>query len=443
MEIPKEGNKRVVIVGAGFAGVQLARKLARKDIQVLLLDRNNHHTFQPLLYQVATAALEPGSIAYPVRKIFNHYKNIFFRMGEVHKVIPVENKILFEDDEIYYDFLVIATGAKTNFFGNEGLTVNSMSMKNVVEAIDLRNMILQNFEESLTTNNPERQKALRTIVIAGAGPTGVELAGSLGELKTKVFKHDYPEIPQEDIKVILIEGGDRVLSAMHPKSSAKAKKYLEKLGVTLHFQTMVQDYRNDCIKLNKGPEISAHTLIWTAGVTGDPIEGLKKEWITRGNRILVDEINKVIGSENIFAIGDIACMISEKYPNGHPQMAQPAMQQGWRLGKNLIEMIRNGKPKPFVYKDKGSMATVGKNKAVAEIFGWKMGGFIAWLIWMFIHLMSLVGFRNRVIVLFDWIVHYFNLDRGIRLIIRPFDIHEARRKRKREMDKERKEQQQQ
>lgn len=432
INIPTNGLKRVVIVGGGFGGVELAKKLARRNFQVVIIDRNNHHTFQPLLYQVATAALEPASIAYPIRKIFNRYANIFFRMGDVKEIIPGEKKILFDNDEIHYDYAVIATGAKTNFFGNESLAINAMSMKNLVEAIDLRNLIFQNFEKSLTIINERKIKALRTIVIAGGGPTGVELAGSLGEIKTKVIKKDFPEIPQEQVQIILVHSGDRILPMLSPKSSERAKHYLEKLGVKVMLNTRVLEYATDLIVTNQPEEITARTLIWTAGVTGDLIKGIPQEAIHRSNRILVDEYNKVIGSDSIYAVGDIACMTSDAYPNGHPQVAPAAMQQGQLLGKNLIA-IEKGKPmKKFVYKDKGSMATVGKNKAVVELWGMKLGGFFAWAIWMFVHLMSLVGFRNKIVILFNWFRHYLDNDRGMRLIIRPFDIHEARRKRRKE-----------
>lgn len=431
IDIPKRGNsKRVVIIGGGFGGIELAKKLARKkEVQVVIIDRNNHHTFQPLLYQAATAALEPTSIAYPIRKIFNRYNNVFFRMGDVKEIVASENKILFDDDEISYDYAVIATGAKTNYFGNLDVAANSMSMKNVVEAIDLRNLIFQNFEKSLTTADPVETKALRTIVIAGAGPTGVELAGSLGELKTKVIRKDFPEINQEEVKIYLIHGDPRVLPTFSPVSSERAERYLKKLGVTLVLDTLVKEYKNDVIITNKGQEIVAHTLIWTAGVKGDPIKGLPADVITRDNRVLVDDFNKVKGTANIYAIGDVACMVSEKYPKGHPQVAPPAQQQGKLLGKNIIAIERNEKPKPFVYRDKGSMATVGKNKAVVEIGKLKLGGFIAWFMWMAVHLLSLVGFRNRVAILFNWVINYFSRS-SVRLIIRPYD-EEAARKRKR------------
>lgn len=431
IDIPKQGSKRVVIIGGGFGGISLANKLAGKEeVQVVIIDRNNHHTFQPLLYQAATAALEPTSIAYPIRKIYNRYKNVFFRMGEVKEIIPEQNKILFDDDEITYDYAVLATGAKTNYFGNIGLAVNSMSMKTVVEAIDLRNLIFQNFEKSLTTSVPEEIMALRTIVIAGAGPTGVELAGSFGELKTKVIRKDFPEIKQDDIQIYLVEGGPRVLATFSEKSSERAARYLKKLGVNLMMNTLVKEYHNDLIVTNTGQEIRAHTLVWTAGVKGDPIKGVPVDSITKNNRILVDEFNKIKGTKNIYAIGDVASMVSEKYPNGHPQVAPPAQQQGKLLGRNIIEMERNGKAKPFVYWNKGSMATVGKNKAVVEIGHFKLGGFIAWFIWMAVHLLSLVGFRNRIAILFNWIINYFSRN-SVRLIIRPFD-EEAARKRKRD-----------
>jgi NADH dehydrogenase len=434
IDIPHHYRARIVIVGGGFGGIQMAKKLARKNVQVVLIDKNNYHTFQPLLYQVATSALEAESIAYPIRKIFNKYKNIFFRMGEVKEVVASEKKLLVDNDEIYYDYLVIATGAKTNYLNNEGLTISSMPMKSVLEALDLRTMILQNFEKILMISNERKKQSFMNFVIAGAGPTGVELAGALGELKQKVFPKDYPELDLSKMNIYLVQSGDRVLPMLSKKSSERAKRYLEKLGVNVILNTRVLDYHGDYVQTNTGNDLIARTLIWTAGVIGAPIGGLPKECINKAGRILVDEYHAVIGLQDVYAIGDVACMQTSDYPNGHPQVAPAAMQQGTNLASNLLAKINGKKQKPFKYRDKGSMATVGKNKAVVEIGKLKWGGSFAWMVWMFVHLMSLVGFRNKVVTFLNWTRNYFNSDRGLRLIITPFDLYEEKRKRKKELE---------
>ena len=435
IDIPNDKKSRVVIVGGGFGGIQLAKTLKNKDVQVVIVDKNNFHTFQPLLYQVATSVLEAESIAYPIRKIFSGAKNIFFRVGEVTKIDSENNKIFLGNDELSYDHLVIATGAKTNFFGNEGLIINSMPMKSIIEALDLRSMILQNFEKALRNSNERKRKGMMNFVIAGAGPTGVELAGAMGELKLKVLPKDYPELDFNQMNVYLVQSGDRVLPMLSEKSSEKAKKYLEKLGVNVVLNTRVLDVFGDYVQTSTGEDIIARTLIWTAGVTGNPVEGLGAEAIQKGNRIDVDEFNKVKRYDNIYAIGDVACMRSEEYPRGHPMIAPPAMQQGKNLGKNILRQQKGKEPKPFKYFDKGAMATVGKNKAVVEMGKTKLGGTFAWMVWMVVHLMALVGFRNRVITLFNWTKNYFNSDRGMRLMITKFDPSEDRRRKKRMMKK--------
>lgn len=433
IEIPHNYKARVVIVGGGFGGLKLARSLRNKNIQVVLIDKNNFHTFQPLLYQVATAALESGSIAYPIRKTLRG-KNLFFRMGEVSKILPDEKKILVENDEIHYDYLVMATGAKTNFFGNEGLTINSMPMKAVSEALDLRSMILQNFEKTLMISNERKKQSYMNFVIAGAGPTGVELAGSLGEMKLKVFPKDYPELDMSKMNIYLVQSGDRVLPMFSKKSSERSKKYLEKLGVTVVLNTRVLDYHGDYVQTDTGKDMIARTLIWTAGVTGAPVEGVSKDAIGKAGRYEVDEFNRIKGYENIFAIGDVACMRSKEYPNGHPQVAPGAIQQGLHLKKNLLKELDKKPMVPFKYRDKGSMATIGKNKAVVEVGKFRIGGFVAWAMWMFVHLMSLVGFSNRFVIFIQWTKNYFSSDRGVRIIIREFNLMEQKRKRKKGLE---------
>ncbi len=435
IDIPNPYKKRLVIIGGGFGGIQLAKKLKNKPIQVVIIDKNNYHTFQPLMYQVATSVLEAESIAYPIRKIFSRSKNIFFRLGEVDQVDHENNRIILGNDEMQYDYLAIATGAKTNFLNNEGLTISSMPMKSVLEALDLRSMILQNFEKTLRNSNERKRQGMMNIVIAGAGPTGVELAGALGELKQKVFPKDYPELDLSQMNVYIVQSGDRVLPMLSEKSSVKAKKYLEQLGVTVVLNTRVLDFFGDYVQTNTGQDLIARTLIWTAGVIGNPVQGLGAEAVNRGGRIEVDAFNRVKGYENVFAVGDVASMVSEDFPRGHPMVAPAAMQQGEQLAKNILNEI-NGQPmKPFVYKDKGAMATVGKNKAVVELGKMKFGGSPAWFVWMAVHLMSLVGFRNKLVTFFNWTKNYFSSDRGIRLIVTPFDLYEEKRKRKKELAK--------
>jgi len=435
IDIPNRKKGRIVIIGGGFGGIRIAKVFQNKDVQVVIVDKNNYHTFQPLMYQVATSALEAESIAYPIRKIFNKSKNIFFRLGEVKLINHEKKEIEFGNDTLEYDYLIIATGARTNYFGNEGLTISSMPMKSILESLDLRTMLLQNFERALLINNERKKQGMLNVVIAGAGPTGVELAGALGELKSHVFPKDYPELDLTRMNIYLVQSGDRVLPMLSPGLSAKAKKYLENLSVTVVLNTRVLDFFGDYVQTSTGEDIIARTLIWTAGVTGNPIEGLPAEYVNKGNRVIVDEFNQVKGMKDIFAIGDVACMASEVYPNGHPQIAPAAMQQGKWLGKNLLNKIYYNKPyKPFKYKHKGAMATVGKNKALVEMGNLKLSGFIAWIVWMTVHLMSLIGFRNRVVTLFNWMKNYLNTDAGMRLIMTHFDLQEEKRKRRKEFE---------
>ena len=436
IDIPNKKKGRVVVIGGGFGGIQVAKKLAKKDFQVVIIDKNNYHIFQPLLYQVATSVLEAESIAYPIRKIFKKAKNVYFRQGEVTAIRPEEHMIDLGNDEMQYDHLVIASGAKTNFFGNEGLTISAMPMKSVLEALDLRSMILQNFEKTLRNSNERKRQGMMNIVIAGAGPTGVELAGALGELKQHVLPKDYPELDFDQMNVYIVQSGQRVLPMLSEKSSARAKKYLEKLGVTVVLNTRVLDFFGDYVQTNTDEDIIARTLIWTAGVIGNPVEGLGSHALAKGGRIEVDEFNRVKGYDDIYAIGDVASMVSEDYPRGHPMVAPVAMQQGKNFAKNLVRSSRGQPMRPFKYKDKGAMATIGKNKAVVEMNKIKLGGTPAWFIWMAVHLMSLVGFRNRVITFFNWTKNYFNSDRGMRLIITKFDLQEQKRKRKKQWQKE-------
>ncbi|BAO74312.1 NAD(P)/FAD-dependent oxidoreductase [Winogradskyella sp. PG-2] len=421
MNIPESNLPRVVIIGGGFAGINLAKSLANKNIQVVLIDKHNYHTFQPLLYQVSSSGLEPDSIAYPLRKIIKKHKTSFFRLAEVEQILPEKKQVLTSIGHIAYDYLVIATGTKTNYFGNKAIESNSMPMKTVPQALNIRSLILQNFEKAAIANSEKEREAFLNFVIVGAGPTGVELAGAISELKNNILPRDYHDLNPSDMHIHLLEGANRVLPPMSAHASKKSEQFLKALGVQVHCNTFVKDYDGLTVTTNSDLVMQSETLIWAAGVTGAPIKGLHADaLIDKADRYQVNEFNQVNGYDNIFAIGDIALMASEDYERGHPQVAQPAIQQGQLLGKNLLKLINNKPIKPFVYNDKGSMATIGRNKAVVDLKSYKFGGFFAWFIWMFIHLMSLVGFRNRVIVLFNWTYNYINFDKAARLIIRPF-----------------------
>lgn len=421
MNIPQSNLPRVLIIGGGFAGINLAKTLANKNVQVVLIDKHNYHTFQPLLYQVSSSGLEPDSIAYPLRKIIKKHKTSFFRLAEVEQVLPDQKQVKTSIGPIAYDYLVIATGTKTNFFGNKDIESNSMPMKTVPQALNIRSLILQNFEKAAIAESKEEREAYLNFVIVGGGPTGVELAGAIAELKNNILPIDYKDLNADDMRIHLLEGSDRVLPPMSQHASKRSEQFLKDLGVNVHCDTYVKNYDGLTVSTNSELEMQTETLIWAAGVTGDPIQGLRAEALMDNtNRYHVNEYNQIEGYSDIFAIGDIALMTSETYAKGHPQVAQPAIQQGKLLGKNLLRLIDHKPLKPFVYSDKGSMATIGRNKAVVDLKSYKFGGFFAWFIWMFVHLMSLVGFRNRVIVLFNWTYNYINFDKAARLIIRPF-----------------------
>lgn len=421
MNIPETSVPRIVVIGGGFAGISFIKKLQKEKVQIILFDRHNYHTFQPLLYQVSTAGLEPDSIAYPLRKIFRKNVDFHFRMAEVEAIQAENNTIHTSIGSLHYDFLVIATGTRTNFFGNENIAENSMPMKTVPQALNIRSLMLQNIEKADITTDERERKRLLNFVIAGAGPTGVELAGALAEFRKGILENDYPELEEEEMNVHLIEGLDRVLPPMSEQASEKALKFLEKLGVQIHLETFISDYDGKTVTTKDGQKFETATFIWAAGVTGAPIKGINGEaLIEKANRYKVDEFNKIKGFENIYALGDIALMETEEYPKGHPQVAQPAIQQGKHLGKNFRKMLKDKKMEPFEYFDKGTMATVGRNKAVVDMGKLHFGGAIAWFLWMFVHLWFLVGFRNRVVTFFNWTYSYINYDRAARLIIRPF-----------------------
>lgn len=419
--VPSTTEPRIVIVGCGFGGLELAKALRQAAVQIVMLDANNYHTFQPLLYQVATAGLEADAIAYPIRKIFRKQKNFHFRWGKVQHINPEQKLISTSIGRLNYDHLVLATGSTNNFFGNTEFEQNSMPMKSVTEALNLRSLILQNFENALLATSPAEQEALMTVVIVGAGPTGVELAGALCELKKHVLPYDYPELDLNKMRIILLENGDEVLQVMAPPNSERAKNYLNEMGCEIWLNTALAHFDGNVATTKDGKQIKTNNVIWSAGVRGASIDGLRAESLNKRNRFLVDEYNAVTGYENIYAIGDVAAMVTAENPNGHPQLAPVAQQQGRLLARNIMSKLKGQPLEKFHYFDKGSMATIGRNKAVVEIGKLTFGGFPGWFAWMSLHLMLLVGFRNKIIVFITWLWNYVNYDRNIRLIIRPFE----------------------
>jgi len=413
------GKPRIVIIGGGFGGLQVIKGFDGLKAQVVLFDKNNYHCFQPLLYQVATSGLETASIVMPFRKHFNGQKDFYFRLGEVMSIKPAEDYIETSIGGIRYDYLVIASGASTNYYGLEDVRQHARPMKTIIDSIKLRNIIIRNFEQALLTDDSEIINSLMDFVIVGGGPTGVELAGALAELKLHVFPRDYKELEMSHMDIHLVEATSRLLGGMSSGASEKALDYLQRMGVKVHLNCTVKSYDGHSVLFNTGERLISRTMIWAAGVSGTPIPGLTEEVIGRSQRIKVDEFNRIVGYTNIFAIGDAAIMedADPDFITGHPMMAPPAMQQGRLVAKNIRRLINNKPMKPFRYTDKGSMATIGRNKAVADLKGFKTHGFLAWLIWMFVHLISLIGFRNRFLVLLSWLWSYFSYDKSNRLII--------------------------
>jgi NADH:ubiquinone reductase (H+-translocating) len=421
MNIPQSSNPRIVIIGGGFAGISLAKQLKNKKAQVVLLDKHNYHTFQPLLYQVATGGLEAGSIAYPIRKVIQEYKDFYFRLTSVKEIDTLNKKIISEIGELSYDYLVIATGSKTNYFGNKEIERYSMSMKTIPQSLNIRSLILENFEQAVLTTDTVDKNSLINFVLVGAGPTGVELAGALAEMKKAILQKDYPDLDVSKMQINLIQSGDRILNTMSEKSSKAAQDFLESLGVKIWKNVRVTNYDGRTITTNSDLIFDTATVIWTAGVQGAKVAGLDaKSLIEKVDRIRVNEFSQVVGYENIFAVGDIASMETPDYPQGHPMMAQPALQQGKLLGENIIKLIQKQEMKPFEYNDKGSMATIGRNKAVVDLPSYHFNGVFAWFVWMFVHLFSLIGFKNRAVVFLNWVYNYIRFDREGRLIIRPY-----------------------
>ncbi|EGV44315.1 NAD(P)/FAD-dependent oxidoreductase [Bizionia argentinensis JUB59] len=422
MNIPHSKYPRIIVVGGGFAGVNLIRSFKNKPVQVVLIDKRNYHTFQPLLYQVSSSGLEPDSIAYPLRKIIKSSNNIYFRLAKVLSIEAESKTIETSIGNLTYDYLVLATGTKTNYFGNGDVEKFSMPMKTVPQALNIRSLILQNLEKATIAKTVKERHAFLNFVIVGGGPTGVELAGAIAELKNNVVPKDYHDLNANDMQIHLLEGGERLLPPMSKHASKKAEEFLKTLGVIIHCNTFVKNYNGLKVETNTDLELESETLIWAAGVTGNPVEGLPSNvFMERTNRYRVNLYNQLENYPNIFALGDIAYMETEAYPKGHPQVAQPAIQQGQLFAKNIFKLLANKPMKKFKYKDKGSMATVGRNKAVVDLGSFKFSGFFAWFVWMFIHLMALVGFRNRVVVFFNWAYNYINFDKAARLIIRPFN----------------------
>jgi NADH:ubiquinone reductase (H+-translocating) len=416
--IPKTSLTRVVIVGGGFAGIELVRELSKSNIQIVLVDKHNYHTFIPLLYQVATAGLSPGDISSPLRQFFRENKNFHFRMAKVKSVDPPKKEIMTNYGALSYDILIMASGSRTNFFGNKQIKKNANNLREITDAIELRTKLINNFEEALQIDDPEELEKHMNIVIVGAGPTGVELAGAIGELRTQVLPKDYPELDFRKMRITLIEGGKQVLGAMSPKAGQKAASYLKKFGVEVQLGVILKSYDDQTAVLSDGREIKTNCLIWAAGVEGNLVPGLYDGAVVNG-RIIVDEFNLIKGHKYIYAIGDVALQVSEKYPKGLPMLAPVALQHAKHLAQNIVRMEESKPMKPFKYVNKGSMATVGRNKAVVDLpFNMVISGFLGWFIWMFIHLFSIIGFRRKLLVFANWIWNYFTYNQGNRLIIK-------------------------
>ncbi|APD08186.1 NADH dehydrogenase [Flavobacteriaceae bacterium UJ101] len=414
--IPESKYPRIVVVGAGFAGIHFIKKLKNKPYQIVLLDENNFHQFPPLFYQVATSGLEPDSIVFSIRKVFQNYKNFVFRMAKVKQIVQEQNCLHTDIGIIDYDHLVIATGSTNNFYGMSDVEENSIGLKTIQESLDIRSHILQNLEKAVNTSDLEEKQQHSTIIIVGGGPAGVEMAGSIAEFHRFIYKKDYPDLHLNPLKIYLIEAGGKLLSAMTDKSSKDTLKDLEKLDVKVLLNTAVESYDGERVVLSDKQNFKSSTLIWTAGVKGQFPEGIQPDIVQRGNRLKVNGFNRIENTKNIYAIGDVAYMETETYPNGHPMVAPAAIQQGEHLADNFLNNFK----KEFKYFDKGSLATIGKKKAVADLKNMHFNGFFAWLIWSTVHLMSISGFKNKLRVGLNWMNSYFSYDKNNRLIIRKY-----------------------
>jgi NADH:ubiquinone reductase (H+-translocating) len=408
-------TKKIIVIGGGFAGLQFVEHCNTSQFEILLIDQINHHQFQPLFYQVATSQVEPSSISFPFRKVFQRKKNVNIRLAKVQEIDSSNKKVITSIGDFEYDYLVIATGCKTNFFGNTELEKHALTLKSTSDAISIRNHILQNFERIISSTDAEKE-ALLNIIIVGAGPTGVELAGAFAEIKKKILPKDYPGIDFAKLNIILIEGAKHTLSTMSSNAQLASEKYLKDMGVELHTEVFVKNYDGVTVFLSNGKEFKTKNLIWAAGVTGNLIKGMNQEVISRGNRLKVNRFGLVDGYSDIYAIGDIAYMETPNYPNSHPQVANVAINQARNLARNLSRMLHNKPLKEFTYSDKGSMATIGKNKAVVDLPFFKFSGYFAWYIWMFLHLMLILSVRNKLVIFINWAWNYFTSDSSLRLI---------------------------
>ena len=417
VNVPETAQKRIVIIGAGFGGLKLAKNLIGSGYQIVIIDKNNYHQFQPLFYQVASSGIEPSSILFPLRKIFQKQKDVYVRVAEVYSINPEKKEINTSLDEVWYDYLIIASGVNSNFFGMKNMEEFALPMKSVSEAMSLRNKLLQRFEKAVTLRDQNERKTLLNVVVVGGGPTGVELAGAIAEMKKFVLPKDYPDLNFDAMQISLVEGSPAVLGVMSKHASEKALFYLKRLGINVRLNTKVTDYDGQVLRFADGQIINTNTVIWAAGISGVLPEGIPAELVGRGRRIIVDEFNQLKGIPDVFAIGDVSIMSTPDYPNGHPQVAQVAIQQGKNLAWNLLSLKYNGRLKPFKYIDRGSMATIGRNRAVADLSFLKFGGFMAWLTWMFVHLMAIVGVKNRLLIFVNWMWNYMTYDQSLRLIL--------------------------
>ncbi len=409
-------KKKVIVIGGGFAGLQFIKNIRKGIFDILLIDRMNHHQFQPLFYQVATSQIEPTSISFPFRKIFQERKDVTFRLGEVLSVNTENNSITSTAGNFIYDFLVIVSGGKTNFYGNEEIMNNAFSLKTTYEAIKIRNSILENFEKILNTD--DHDEGLYNIVVVGGGPTGVELSGAFAELKRDVLPKDFPGTDFSKLQVFLLEGGNHTLGTMSEMAKRTSEYYLKKLGVQVKTGVFVKDYDGRELKLSNGEILRSKNVIWAAGITGNSIPGIKPEVLTPSNRIKVDRMNRVYGYDNIYALGDIAYMETPKYPKGHPQVANVAINQARNLASNFSAMISGKKQKEYEYRDLGSMATVGRNKAIVDLPFIRFHGYLAWYVWMFLHLMLILSVRNKLIIFINWAWNYFTKNSSLRIILK-------------------------